>query len=123
MDTQEPETGPGCGNWLKEKLRTLEALYQRFGREGLKDASFADVSLLLSSKELLLRDAAKSSDLGEQQKAENRHLEMEIKDLTAYIQGSVGKMSLSDLRYYGRSHHQEQGRSYKGKEPYRGRDR
>ncbi|HEV3258340.1 MAG TPA: hypothetical protein VG013_15780, partial [Gemmataceae bacterium] len=73
----------GGGSWLERKLSALEALYHKFGREGLKDHSPADVGLLLSSKELQLRDAAKSRDLAENQKAANRQLELEIKDLTA----------------------------------------
>jgi hypothetical protein len=73
------EQPPG-GSWLEKKLSGLEALYHRFGREGLKDHSLADVKLLLSSKELQLRDAAKGRDLGEDQKTANRQLELEIKD-------------------------------------------
>src|SRR5262245_17286567 len=77
------------GSWLEKKLATLDAIYHRFGRDGLKDHSLADVGLLLSSKELKLRDAAKSPDLGEDQKAANRQLEVEIKDLTAYMKGQL----------------------------------
>jgi hypothetical protein len=85
-------------SWLEKKLATLNALYHRFGREGLKDQPLADVGLLLSSKELKLRDAAKSPDLGEDQKAANRQLVLEIKDLTAYMKGQLVGLSLSDLR-------------------------
>jgi hypothetical protein len=93
------ERGPqGGGSWLEKKLATLEALYRKFGREGLKDHSLADVGLLLSSKELQLRDAAKSRDLGEEQKAANRQLELEIKDLTAQVKGQLASVSLADLR-------------------------
>src|SRR5437899_4883859 len=83
---REPEAG---GSWLERKLATMDALYGRFGREGLRDHSVADVGLLLSSKELNLRDAAKGRDLGEDQKAANRQLEMEVKDLTAYMKGQL----------------------------------
>ncbi len=88
------------GSWLEKKLSGLEALYHRFGREGLKDHSLADVKLLLSSKELQLRDAAKGRDLGEDQKTANRQLELEIKDLTAYMKGQLVGLSLSDLRSF-----------------------
>ena len=66
--------------------------------------------LLLSSKELQLRDAAKGRDLGEDQKAANRQLELEIKDLAAYVKGQLAGVSLSDLRSFGqrdRQHQQE----------------
>jgi hypothetical protein len=91
---------PGGGSWLERKLSVLEALYRRFGREGLKDQPIADVSLLLSSKELQLRDVAKRPDLGEDQKVANRQLELEIKDLTAYAKGQLAGFSLSDLRSF-----------------------
>jgi hypothetical protein len=108
---------PGGGNWLERKLTLLEALYRKFGREGLKDQSLADVGLLLSSKELQLRDAAKSRDLGEDQKAANRRLELEIKDLTAYMKGQLTALSLSDLRSFRqpdrpRQHEPQKKRDY-----------
>jgi hypothetical protein len=88
------------GSWLERKLATMDALYRKFGREGLKDHSVADVGLLLSSKELYLRDAAKSRDLGEEQKVANRKLELEVKDLKAYMHGQFASLSLSDLRSF-----------------------
>ena len=90
----------GNGSWLEKKLATMDALYRKFGREGLKDHPLADVGLLLSSKELQLRDAAKGLDLGEDQKAANRQLELEIKDLTAYMKGQFAGVSLADLRSF-----------------------
>ncbi len=81
----QPERQAGA-SWLERKLASLDALYRRFGRDGLKDHSVADVGLLLSSKELQLRKAA------------NRQLELEIKDLTAYMKGQLAGVSLSDLR-------------------------
>lgn len=96
-----PEREPQSGaSWLEKKLATLNALYHRFGREGLKDQPLADVGLLLSSKELQLRDAAKSPDIGEDRKAANRQLVLEIKDLTAYMKGQLVGVSLSDLRSF-----------------------
>ena len=96
---QDPQTG---GSWLERKLTTIDALYRRFGHDGLKDHSVGDVGLLLSSKELQLRDAAKSRDLGEDQKAANRKLELEIRDLTAYMKGQLAGISLSDLRSFSK---------------------
>jgi hypothetical protein len=95
-----PQREPKAGSWLEKKLTALNALYHRFGREGLKDQPLADVGLLLSSKELQLRDVAKSLDLGEDQKAGNRQLELEIKDLTAYMKGQIAGLSLADLRSF-----------------------
>jgi hypothetical protein len=97
---QEPEAQNGSGNWLEKKIAVLEAIYRRFGSEGLKAQTLADVSLLLSSKELQFRDAAKGRDLGEEQKAANRQLELEIKDLTAYMKGQLAGLSLADLRSF-----------------------
>ena len=58
-----------AGNWLEKRLATLDVLYRRFGREGLEDQPLSDVGLLLSSKELQLRDAAHGRDLDEAQQA------------------------------------------------------
>jgi hypothetical protein len=88
----------GEKSWLEKKVEALEALYHRFGRDGLKDHALADLRLLLSAKELQLRDAAKSRDLGEDQKQANRRLELEIKDLVTYLKGQLSGLSLSDLR-------------------------
>jgi hypothetical protein len=107
---REPQGG---GSWLERKLAALEALYRRFGREGLKDHPLADVGLLLSAKELQLRDAAKSRDLGEDQKAANRQLELEIKDLTAYAKGQLAGVSLSDLRSFRQPDRQRQNEPQK----------
>ena len=96
---QEPKPHGGK-SWLEKKLSLLEALYHKFGRDGLKDQPIADVGLLLSSKELQLRDAAKSRDVGEFQKVANSRLELEIKDLTAFMKGQVAELSLSDLRSF-----------------------
>ena len=111
----QPERQAGA-SWLERKLATLDALYRRFGRDGMKDHSVADVGLLLSAKELQLRDAAKSRDLGEDQKAANRQLELEIKDLTAYMKGQLAGVSLSDLRSFRQP---DRPRQY---EPHKKRD-
>lgn len=98
--SEEPDAANSALGWLERKIATLDALFQRFGREGLKDQAIADVGLLLSSKEMRLRDAPKGRDLSESQKSANRLLELEIKDLTSYVRGQVVGLSLSDLRAY-----------------------
>src|SRR5581483_12419206 len=95
----------GGESWLEKKLSALDALYHRFGRGALKDHSLADVGLLLSSKELELRDTAKGHDLGEEKRAANRQLELEIKDLRAYMKGQLAGISLSDLRSFRQPDH------------------
>src|ERR1700676_5504517 len=110
---REPQGGK---SWLEKKLAALEALYCKFGREGLKDHPVADAGLLLSSKELQLRDAARSRDLGEDQKAANRQLELEIKDLTAYVKGELAGLSLSDLRSFRQPDRQRQNEPHKNRQ-------
>lgn len=103
-----PEAEP-TENWLEKRLAALNALYAKFGREGLKDQPIAEVGLLLSSKELQFRDAQKHNLTAERQAA-NRQLELEIRDLTAYVKGQVAGLSLTDLRSYRppeRSHQQQ----------------
>jgi len=109
-----PQREPkGGGSWLERRLSALEALYHKFGREGLKDHTLADVGLLLSSKELQLRDSARSRDLGEDQRSANRQLELEIKDLTAYVKGQLAGVSLSDLRSFRQPDRQRQNEPQK----------
>ena len=62
--------------WLDQRLEQLNALYQRFGREGLKE--FKDAHLLLWWKQMELRD-------GQHHGEEKRRLELEVKDLAAYL--------------------------------------
>src|SRR5438093_1120464 len=101
MKDRDPEALTTTESWLEKLVAGLDALYQRFGaREGLKNQPIADVGLLLSSKELQFRDAPKGRDLSEQQKAANRQLELEVKDLTAYVKGQLAGLNLSDLRSY-----------------------
>ncbi len=98
MADEERNSGVSKDTWLEKRLATLEALYHRCGRDGLRDQNLGDVSLLLSSKEMQLRDAAKGTDLSDGQKARKRHLELEIKDLAAYIKGQLAQFTLADLR-------------------------
>src|SRR5262245_2271 len=76
-DKPEPVTST---SWLHDKLTKLDAVYQKFGRDGLREHPLSDVSLLLSSKELAFRDLPKGRDLTEHQKAASRQLELEVKD-------------------------------------------
>jgi len=124
--SQEAEPQNPAGNWLERKIAALHALYHRFGREGLKDQPIADVGMLLSSKELQFRDAAKGRDLGEEQKAANRQLELEIKDLTAYMKGQLAGLSLSDLRSFrqaDRPQQHDQQRQFKPRDRGNGMER
>jgi hypothetical protein len=100
---------PERGNWLERRLATLEALYQRFGRDGFRGQSVADVNLLLTAKELQFRDTAEPSLTAEQQAA-RRHLELEVRDIRAYLRGQVTGLSLADLRGSGRAKRQRQDR-------------
>lgn len=118
---QEPEAPNGSGNWLEKKLAVLEAIYRRFGSEGLKAQTLTDVNLLLSLKELQFRDSAKGRDLGEEQKAANRQLELEIKDLTAYMKGQLAGLSLADLRSFRQADRPQQHEQQRQFNP-KGRD-
>jgi hypothetical protein len=106
---------PGAESWLEKKLVTLEALYHKFGRDGLKDQPVADVGLLLSSKELRLRDAAKDRDLDDDCKAANRQLQLEVKDLAAYIQRRIAGLGLSEILSLGHSDRPRRQEPQKGR--------
>jgi len=96
-EPNENRATPGQ-SWLDDRLVRLNAVYQRFGRDGLKDYAIQDVSLLLSAKELEFRDAPKGRELPEIQKAENRRLELEIKDLTCHLNSHLAGASLHQGR-------------------------
>jgi len=106
MADGEPEAEGG--SYLEKKLVAVSAVYTRFGRDGLRGQNIADVALLLSSKQLEFRDAAKGRDLGEQQKAANRKLELEIQDLQAFMKGHVAGITLTDLRSHGNEQRDQQ---------------
>jgi hypothetical protein len=105
----EPEGGR---SWMQDKLAKLEAVYRKFGRDGLREHPLPDVNLLLQSKELAFRDLPKGRDQMEHQKADARQLELEIKDISGYVRSQVALVvptSLSALRQYGeRSQHKDQ---------------
>lgn len=82
---QAPEIG---GLTHREaKIKAMEAVMDRFGvMEGLKQGyALVDVAALRMHKVLQLRDAPKGRDLSEAQKQSNRRLEMDIADLSSYI--------------------------------------
>src|SRR5262245_18502575 len=92
------------GSSLQDKLTRMDAVYQQFGRDGMKDFSLPEVSLLLRSKELAFRDMPKGRDLGDGEKAAARQLELEINDLTAFVKSQMALVvpnSLQGLRQYG----------------------
>jgi hypothetical protein len=122
MPEDTPSNNPS-GSWMEEKLRTLNALYHRYGRDGLKDQNIADIKLLLASKEFQFRDSAKDSGLGDEQKAANRQFELEIKDLTAYVRGQIAALSLDDLRSFKRFDKPQQDQQYKPRSRDRGMER
>lgn len=95
----EPDPPASGKSWLDDKLKTLSALYDRYGREGLRSQSLTDVNLLLASKELALRDAAKGRELDDVRKAENRQLELEIKDLTGFVNCQLAGANLPAVRH------------------------
>jgi hypothetical protein len=115
----EESEPPDLVSFLERKLTNLSALYSRFGREGLRDQPISDVNLLLASKELQFRDAAKGRDLGEEQKAANRRLEIELLDLRAYVKSQLAGSNLGELRSFRQSdwpQQQDQQRHFKPKD-------
>lgn len=107
------------GSYLEKRLAALEALYRRYGRDGLKDQPIADVALLLSSKELRFRDAPKHS-LSAEQQAANRQLELEIGDIRSYVKSQVARLSLADLRSFRQADRPQQ---HEQQRQFRPRDR
>ena len=126
-DHIEQKTKSSAKSWLETRLIALDALYRRFGREGLKDQPLSDVRLLLAAKELQARDAAREKGMSDQQMAANRHLELEITDLTAHVKSLVAGPSLADLlpsRRYDRPKQQvEQEQSWASKNLGKSRER
>jgi hypothetical protein len=98
MDEQKENQGASGNSWLDDRLARLDAVYRRFGREGLREYPLQDISLLLSAKELEYRDAPKGRDQSETQKAENRRLELEIQDLASHVNAYLAGASLQGRR-------------------------
>jgi hypothetical protein len=89
------------GSQLKATLTKLEAVYKRFGRDGLKEYHLADVQLLLYSKQLAA-EAANGRNLSDAQAEANRLLKLEVQDLTYYVRSQIAALqaphSMSQLR-------------------------
>jgi hypothetical protein len=94
MDEQKENQCASGNSWLDDRLARIDAVYRRFGRDGLREYPLQDISLLLSAKELEYRDAPKGRDLSETQKAENRRLELEIQDLASHVNAYLAGASL-----------------------------
>lgn len=98
MAEQKGNQGEPGKSWLEDKLARLDAVYRRFGRDGLHEYPLQDISLLLSAKELEYRDAPKGQSQSEEQKAENRRLELEIKDLASHLNAHLAGAGLQERR-------------------------
>jgi hypothetical protein len=89
----------------------LDALHKKYGRDGLKDQPLADVAMLLASKELNFRDAPKGQAASEEQRAANRALELEIRDLAGSVNSQLAAANVLASRYprlFGQSQQQDQ---------------
>ena len=69
-------------------------------------ANVNDVTMLLASKQLELRDAPKGYSIGEPQKAANRRLEMEIRDLTGHMDSITAGAGLTVVQKFVRGYSQ-----------------
>lgn len=94
MAEQKEVQGASGNSWLDDRIARLNAVYRRFGRDGLREYPLQDISLLLSAKELEYRDAPKGAGQSETQKAENRRLELEITDLASHLNSHLASASL-----------------------------
>jgi hypothetical protein len=85
------------GSKLESTLARLEALYKKFGRDGLKDFPIADVQLLLYSKQLALEAG---TGKGFNDAEANRLLKLEVHDLTYYVKTQIAalQMPMSQLK-------------------------
>lgn len=95
------------GSQLEATLVKLEAIYKRFGRDGLKEYQLADVQLLLYSKQLSL-EAVNGKGLNDAEAEANRLLKLEVQDLTFYVKSQIAALqmphSLSQLRQAAKSY-------------------
>src|SRR5690348_15817469 len=101
---------------LEEKLQRMGKVYERFGRDGMKNYCLADVQLLLSSKELDLQ-AARGRHQSDQQAAATRMLTLEVADLSGDVRSQFAALqpargvSMAQLRQ-----HQPQQQKPRGKD-------
>ncbi|HMP03649.1 MAG TPA: hypothetical protein PKC45_14225 [Gemmatales bacterium] len=94
MSEQKDIQGAPGSSWLEERLGRLDGAFRRFGGGGVEEGPPQNTRLLLSAKELEYRDAPKGRDQTEAQKAENRRLELEIKDLASHLNAYLAGASL-----------------------------
>lgn len=94
MSEHSDNQGAMGSTWLDDRIARLDAVYRRFGRDGLRDYPLQDVNLLLSAKELEYRDLPRGRDQSDAQKADNRRLELEIQDLSSHVNAYLAGASL-----------------------------
>jgi hypothetical protein len=127
MAEQKENQAASGSSWLDDSLARLDAVYCRFGRDGLREYPLQDISLLLLAKELEYRDAPKGRDQSETQKAQNRRLELEIEDLTSHVNAFLARASLqgrkSALGYNRVLDESIQQGKFRQRSPGKGRER
>ena len=113
---------------LVNRLRAIDAVYRRYGRDSLKEYPPGDVAMLLASKQMELRDAPAGREVGEQQKAANRLLELEIRELSGHVDAlttGAGPSTLqrAESRLHARKDRREAVAEKRPSKPGRGPDR
>ncbi len=112
----EPDLGGSGTSALENKLNAMDAVYKRYGRDGLKDYPIADVTMLLASKQLELRDLPKGREVGESQKEANRLLELEIRDLSCVMDSHIASAGFNSIQRFVRPPQQDFKQAYKPKD-------
>lgn len=83
---------------LEDRLTALEGVYKLYGRDGLAKHPLHEIGMLLASKELQLRDQPRGRDLSDSEKASNRMLELEVKDITGLIHSQIAAAGIQGYR-------------------------
>ena len=94
------------------RLVRLDANYQHFGRDSLKDFPLADVQLFLSSKQLAL-DALKGRQLTDNEAQQRRLLILEVQDISGWVRSQVSCVQQSPAPGHYRSFQQQPQQQYK----------
>lgn len=79
------DDGNTNGSHLENRLEALQALYRRYGRQGMNGQPAADVALLLAAKQMELRDGMHGREETPERQRERRQLELEVLDLHGYL--------------------------------------
>ena len=110
MGNKDTPPGPGRSH-LEQKLLRLGKVYERYGRDALKDYSLTDVQLLLSSKELDLQ-AAFGRQPGDPQSV--RLLTLEVADLAGYVRSQFAALRPANGMTHAqmRQHQPRQGQQH-----------